>query len=74
MFSSRDRFLSRRECLKLSAAGVVGCSMSGWLGALANETAQSQQLADDLEERFPEDTAVKFSYLPALRARSHAPH
>jgi serine/threonine protein kinase len=36
--------------------------------ALANETARSQQLADDLEKRFPEDTAVKFSYLPALRA------
>jgi tetratricopeptide (TPR) repeat protein len=28
----------------------------------------SQTLANDLETRFPEDTAVKFNYLPALRA------
>jgi len=29
---------------------------------------QSQALADDLEKRFPEDTSVKFTYLPVLRA------
>ena len=28
----------------------------------------AQTLADDLEKRFPEDTSVRFSYLPALRA------
>ena len=28
----------------------------------------SQQLTDDLEHRFPEDTSVKFSYVPVLRA------
>jgi hypothetical protein len=27
--------LSRRDWLRLSAAGIVGCSMSGWLGRLA---------------------------------------
>src|SRR5262252_7592641 len=27
--------LSRRDWLRLSAAGVAGCSMSGWLGKLA---------------------------------------
>src|ERR1041384_2337923 len=31
--------LSRRDLLKLSAAGVVGFSMSGWLEALAQQTA-----------------------------------
>lgn len=31
--------LTRRQWLKLSAAGVVGYSMSGWLGALAQEAA-----------------------------------
>jgi hypothetical protein len=31
--------LARRDWLKLSAAGVVGCSLSGWLGALAESTA-----------------------------------
>jgi uncharacterized protein (DUF1501 family) len=35
----RDR-LSRRDWLKLAAAGVVGPSMSGWLGALADEAAK----------------------------------
>src|SRR5207237_8004927 len=37
--------------------------------ALAGDSSRGQALADDLERRFPEDTAVKFNYLPALRAR-----
>jgi hypothetical protein len=40
MFASRNQGLSRREWLKLSSAGVVGYSLSGWLGALASETAK----------------------------------
>ena len=36
--------------------------------ALSGNSSQSQTLADDLEKRFPEDTSVSFSYLPALRA------
>jgi hypothetical protein len=35
----------------------------------ANDFAGAQVLADDLERRFPEDTSVRFSYLPVLRAR-----
>jgi serine/threonine protein kinase/tetratricopeptide (TPR) repeat protein len=35
--------------------------------ALAGDFPQSQALAHDLENRFPEDTSVQFSYLPALR-------
>ena len=35
--------LSRRELMKLSAAGVVGYSMSGWLEALANQAADNPQ-------------------------------
>jgi hypothetical protein len=35
--------LSRRDWLKLSAAGVVGYSMSGWLENLANAAAQDPQ-------------------------------
>src|SRR5262245_2528850 len=31
--------LSRRDWLKLSAAGVVGWSLSGWLGAMADDAA-----------------------------------
>jgi tetratricopeptide (TPR) repeat protein len=37
--------------------------------ALAHDDARSEALADDLERRFPEDTSVRFSYLPALRAQ-----
>jgi tetratricopeptide (TPR) repeat protein len=36
--------------------------------ALAGDSARSQTLADDLQSRFPEDTLVRISYLPALRA------
>jgi eukaryotic-like serine/threonine-protein kinase len=37
--------------------------------AVCGDSSQAQELADDLERRFPEDTAVRFSYLPVLRAR-----
>ena len=36
--------------------------------ALSGDSAESQTLANDLEKRFPEDTSVRFSYLPAVRA------
>ena len=36
--------------------------------ALSGDSSRSQALANDLERRFPEDTSVRFSYLPALRA------
>src|SRR3954463_9880993 len=35
--------LSRRDLLKLSAAGVLGCSVSPWFEAFANETAGNRQ-------------------------------
>jgi serine/threonine protein kinase/predicted Zn-dependent protease len=37
--------------------------------ALSGSSSRSQQLTDDLEKRFPEDTSVRFSYLPVLRAQ-----
>jgi len=36
--------------------------------ALAGDSSRGQTLADDLAARFPEDTLVRVSYLPALRA------
>jgi tetratricopeptide (TPR) repeat protein len=36
--------------------------------ALAGDAMRSQQLTNDLEHGFPEDTFVKFSYVPVLRA------
>jgi hypothetical protein len=37
--------------------------------ALSGDSSQAQALADDLERRFPEDTSIRFTYLPVLRAR-----
>jgi tetratricopeptide (TPR) repeat protein len=42
--------------------------------ALSGATSRSQPIADDLEQRFPEDTFVKFSYVPVLRALSALEH
>lgn len=36
--------------------------------ALAGDNSRSKALADQLERHFPEDTSVKFSYLPSVRA------
>jgi serine/threonine protein kinase/tetratricopeptide (TPR) repeat protein len=36
--------------------------------ALLRQSAQAHKIAADLEKRYPEDTSVQFSYLPALRA------
>ena len=36
--------------------------------AFSGETNQVQVIANDLEKRFPEDTSVRFNYLPVLRA------
>jgi len=36
---------------------------------LSGDSVRTQALANDLERRFQEDTSVRFSYMPALRAR-----
>jgi DNA-binding winged helix-turn-helix (wHTH) protein/tetratricopeptide (TPR) repeat protein len=36
--------------------------------ALSGDSRRSQTIADSLEKQYPEDTSVKFSYLPTLRA------
>jgi serine/threonine protein kinase/tetratricopeptide (TPR) repeat protein len=41
---------------------------TGFALALVGETARSESLANDLERRFPRDTLVRFTYVPALRA------
>jgi Flp pilus assembly protein TadD/predicted Ser/Thr protein kinase len=37
--------------------------------SLAGDASRSQELADDLAKRFPEDTGVQGNYLPTLRAQ-----
>jgi DNA-binding winged helix-turn-helix (wHTH) protein/tetratricopeptide (TPR) repeat protein len=58
---------SAMTALKLSKGRDVEFGAAFAL-ALAGDSAQSQKLADDLEKRLPEDTAVRFGYAPALRA------
>ena len=41
---------------------------AGFALALLGDSAQAQALANDLERRFPEDTSVRFTYTPTLRA------
>ena len=36
--------------------------------SLARDPVQAQKLTDDLEQHYPQDTAVRFSYLPTLHA------
>jgi eukaryotic-like serine/threonine-protein kinase len=36
--------------------------------AMSGDASQAQSLASDLEKDFPEDTSVRFDYLPAVRA------
>jgi serine/threonine protein kinase/tetratricopeptide (TPR) repeat protein len=36
--------------------------------AITGDTARPQTIADDLDRRFPEDTSVRYNYLPTLRA------
>jgi len=42
--------------------------------ALSGDSSRSDPLADDLDERFPEDTFAKFTYVPVLRALSALEH
>src|ERR1700722_546785 len=37
--------------------------------ALAGDSTRAKSLTDDLDKRFPEDTVVRFNYLPTLRAQ-----
>jgi serine/threonine protein kinase/tetratricopeptide (TPR) repeat protein len=42
--------------------------------ALLGDSSPSQFIADDLKKRFPEDTFVKFTYVPVLRGLSALDH
>ena len=58
---------SAMEALDLSKGRDVEYGAAFAL-ALARDVSQSQALSNDLESRFPEDTSVRFSYVPTLRA------
>ncbi len=52
--------LSNDRAVEYGAALALAC---------AGDSSQPQTLANDLEQRFAEDTSVQFSYLPTLRAQ-----
>jgi eukaryotic-like serine/threonine-protein kinase len=55
------------DALELSKSRDVGYE-AGFALALSGDSSRSQALIDDLSRRFPEDTIVRFTYLPTLRA------
>ena len=55
------------EALELSTGRDVQYA-AGLALARAGEVAQAEALANDLDRRFPEDTSVRLTYLPTLRA------
>jgi predicted Zn-dependent protease len=67
LFGNVERARQRAAAvLKLSTGRDVqfGAALAQ---AFAGEV-QAQKLADEMEKRFPEDTIVKFNYLPTIRA------
>lgn len=56
-----------RDALALSKSRDVEYEAAFAL-ALSQDPSRSQALADDLSKRLPEDTIVRFVYLPTLRA------
>lgn len=60
---------ARREALKLleTSAGREVEYGAAFALALSGDSSQSQTIADNLERSYPEDTSVRFYYLPSLR-------
>jgi eukaryotic-like serine/threonine-protein kinase len=67
--------LAKRES-ETALAAAHGRQVEGFSAialALAGESAEAGRLADDLNKRFPEDTIVKFEYLPMIRGAQLLP-
>ena len=50
------------------ALGLAALYAAAFALARIGDDARASQLAATLEQRFPEDTSVKFNYVPTLRA------
>jgi serine/threonine protein kinase/tetratricopeptide (TPR) repeat protein len=64
---SQEAVRSAREALRLSRSRDTQYGAAFAL-ALAGNSAEARGLANDLEARFPQDTAVRSGYVPTLRA------
>src|SRR4029077_8959762 len=70
-----EAFYGNAPAAKPAALGglAVGKNREVQYGAalalsMAGDSSQAQTLTNDLESSFPEDTSVKFNYLPTVRA------
>ncbi len=70
-----EAFFGNAPAARQRATAAVGLSTNrdvqygaAFALALAGDSTRAQSLANDLEKRFPEDTAVRFTYVPAIRA------
>jgi eukaryotic-like serine/threonine-protein kinase len=70
----REAFFGNVSTARQSASAVLKLSKGRdveygavFALALSGDSSRPQTFANDLERRFPEDTAVRFNYLPALR-------
>ena len=70
-----EAFFGNVSAAKRGAVAALGLSKgrdveygAAFALTLSGDYAGAQTLANDLERRFPEDTSVRFSYMPALRA------
>ncbi len=55
------------EALRLSNSRYVASS-AGLVLAMAGRSAEALTMAGDLRKRFPEDTLLRYSYVPAIQA------
>ncbi len=71
----REAFFGNREQAQRLATAALSLSKgrdaqygAAFALALCGDSNQAEALARDLEKRFPEDTSVRFHYVPTLRA------
>ena len=71
----REAFFGNAPAAKRSAIAAVELAKNrevqygaAFALALSGDSSRAQTLANDLEKNFPEDTAVRFSYMPSVRA------
>jgi len=71
----REAFFQNAPVAMRSAAAALELSKdreveygAAFALALTGDSKRAQTLTDDLERRFPEDTCVKFEYVPEIRA------
>ena len=68
-FGNRDETRSRITLALQRSTSRDVLYLAALAMAYSKEDARAKTMADDLGKRFPEDTLVRFNYLPTLRAK-----